>query len=322
MSSIKVTVGLVPYVGVKYLPYSLPTLLEQDYPNIEFLILDQEEGKYTATKWVETERPEWLKRADWSQGPNLMHSGGMNRLMSRMTGDIFICVSQDMLYPKDFVSKIAKFFQEHEDFDFATARLLRWDFEKLAKTNTIDSLGLKISTWHQAFEIGQGHEAKPFHKEFEEIFGASGAVLAMRRSALEKVKYNTQVFDESLHYKNDVDLAYRLQWAGCRGALLNDVIVYHDRFMSAASRKPFWVIRQSLHGDWVFILKNFSCSYHWLIHIKTYLYLIAKTVYFVIRHPSLVSIFRDLWRKRSGIADWRRKMPRNISVRAMEDKLI
>lgn len=321
MSSIKVTIGLVPFGGVKYLPYSLASLLEQDYAHIEYLVLDQEEGKYSATKWVEKERPEWLSRVTWWEGPNPMHSGGMNKLMDKMTGEIFICVSQDMLYPKDFVSKVVKFFVQHQEFDFATARLYRWDFEKLEKTDRIDSLGLKVDRKHYSYEIGQGKEALHWSKPFEEIFGASAALLVIRRSALEKVRVNGQVFDENLHYKNDVDLAYRLQWAGCRGALINDLIVYHDRLIGAKTKKPFWVIRQSLFGDWVYILKNYSWQYSFLTHCKTFVYMGAKTGFFLITHPSLFGVLKDLWKKRKTIVDWRKKIPRNVTAREMERKL-
>ena len=321
MTAIKVTVGLVPFGGVKYLPYSLASLLDQDYEHIEYLILDQEEGEYSATKWVEKHRPEWLSMATWLEGPNLMHSGGMNALINKMSGDVFIGVSQDMIYPKDFVSKVVSFLQAHGDYDFATARLYYWDFNKLEKTNRIDSLGLKIDQKHSSFEIGQGKIAESFSKTYEEIFGVSGALFAIRRKALEKIKVNDQFFDENLHYKNDVDLSYRLQWAGYRGALINNIIIHHDRFINNKAKKPFWVIRQSLFGDWVCFLKNYSWQYSFVTHCKTLIYLSSKTIFSLICHPSLFGVFGDLWKKRVLIAKWRKAIPRAITAKQMEKKL-
>lgn len=318
---IKVTVGLVPFGGVKYLAYSLKSLLEQDYANIEYLFLDQEEGKYSASKWIEAERPEWLDQIELWQGPNLWHSGGMNRLMMKMKGEIFIAVSQDMLYPRDFVSKIVEFFAKNQRFDFASARLLRWDFENLKTTEQIDSLGIKIDTFHRAFEIGQGQQSEATKKPFEEVMGASAALLALTRKCIDKVKFQGQVFDENLHYKNDVDLAYRLQWAGCRGAVLNDLVVYHDRFISGKSKKPFWVVRQSLFGDWWFIKKNFSWRYSILTHLKTWSYLLAKTGYLLVTNPKLIGVFGDLWGKRKLLGAWRRGVRREIGVAEMEGRL-
>lgn len=324
MKNFKVTIGLVPFGGVKYLPYSLKSLLEQDYPNIEYLLLDQEEGKYSASEWIKKERPDWLSKMDLQQGPNIWHSGGMNTLIRRMTGEIFISVSQDILYPPDFVSKMVEFFKENREFDFATVRSYRWDFANLKTTEIIDSLGLKIDRMHRAFEIGQGVEAKDWHfskENFVEIFGGSAAILAFRKKALEKVTVNGQVFDENLHYKNDVDLAYRLQWAGCRGVLLNNIIVHHDRFMSNNSAKPFWVKRQSLLGDWVFVWKNYSWKYSFLTHLKTWLYLSAKSTFLLITNPKLFGVIGELWKKRKLIGEWREKIVREISAREMEKRL-
>lgn len=321
MSSIKVTVGVVPFGGVKYLPYSLKSLLDQDYPNVEYLLLDQEEGKYTASRWIEKEHPEWLSKMNLWQGPNLWHGGGMNKLIASMSGEIFIVASQDMLYPPDMVSKIVKFFQDNPGFDFATCRLYRWDFEKLEKTNTIDSLGLKITTKHSAYEIGQGREAGLINTEFDEIFGGSGALLILTKEAIEKVKVDGQVFDENLHYKNDVDLAYRLQWAGCRGAILNSVIVYHDRFINSQAKKPFWVKRQSLLGDLVFIKKNFSWQYSLLTILKTWLYIWAKCTFLTITNPKLLGVYLEIWKMRASIKKWRASIDHAITPKQMEQKL-
>jgi GT2 family glycosyltransferase len=153
------------------------------------------------------------------------------------------------------------------------------------------------------------------------FFGASAALLAMRKSAIEKVQVAGQTFDENLHYKNDVDLAYRLQWVGCRGALMNNLIVHHDRFMSNKAKKPFWVKRQSLLGDWIFIWKNYSWKYSILTHLKTWLYLGAKTKFMIITNPKLITVFGDLWRKRKMIGDWRKKISRVVTAREMENKL-
>lgn len=317
----KVTVGMVPFGGVKYFQYSLKSLLEQDYPEIEYLLLDQEERKYSASKWIEQERPEWLERVDLKQGLNLWHSGGMNQLMARAKGEIFFVVSQDMLYPKDFVSKMVGFLEKHPQFDFASPRLYRWDFEKLEKTNFVDSLGIKIDQWHRAIEVGQGSEGKGVMTKFDEVMGLSGALMVVRRSAIEKVSVNGQFFDENLHYKNDVDLTYRLQWAGCRGAMVNEMTVYHDRFMSAQSKKPFWVKRQSIFGDWWFIKKNFSWRYSLLTHLKTWSYLLAKTGFLIVTNPKLIGIFGDLWKKRKVMREWRKAVKREISVAEMEKRL-
>ena len=62
------------------------------------------------------------------------------------------------------------------------------------------------------------------------ILGPSGAAAMYRLSALEKVKFNGQYFDEMMFmYKEDCDLAYRLFLAGFKSKCVSDAIIYHDR---------------------------------------------------------------------------------------------
>lgn len=323
MPKLKITIGVIPYIAAKYLPYSLKSLIEQDYENIEILLLDQEEGKWTSAKWIRENHPEWLDKVKLMEGPNLWHSGGMNKLMSMMTGDIFVVASQDMLYPKNFASKLADFFEKHSEFEFASPRLMRWDFANLKTTNTIDSLGMQVTRHHGAYEVRQGQiwlDDKISSQHYAPIFGGSGAVLALRKSAIEKVKIMGQVFDEMLHYKNDVDLAYRLQWADCAGALIDDLVVYHDRF-AGRGKRPFWVQKQSLFGDLVFIWKNFSWQYSWLTKLKVIFYVPAKICFFTLTNLKLFTALFDFKKKMPEVKKWRSEIRREITPQQMEQRL-
>lgn len=323
MPNLKITIGVTPYLAAKYLPYSLKSLIEQDYENVEILLLDQEEGKWTSAKWIIENQPEWWDKVKLMKGPNLWHSGGMNKLMSIMTGDIFVVASQDMLYPKDFAKRIADFFEKHPEFEFASPRLMRWDFANLKTTDQIDSLGLQVTRHHGAYEVRQGQtwaDNKISSQHYGPIFGGSGALLALRKSAIDTVKVNGQVLDEMLHYKNDVDLAYRLQWADCAGALIDDLVVYHDRFASRG-KKPFWVQKQSMFGDLVFIWKNFSWEYSLLTKLKVIFYLSMKICFFTLTNPKLFIAVLDFKKKLSEVKKWRAAIKRKITAKQMEQRL-
>jgi 8-oxo-dGTP pyrophosphatase MutT (NUDIX family) len=65
----------------------------------------------------------------------------------------------------------------------------------------------------------------------DSVFGVSGACFLARVSALQAVAFaDGTVFDELYGtYKEDVDLAWRLQSSGARAAVLFGVVVYHAR---------------------------------------------------------------------------------------------
>ncbi len=77
----KVTVGLILW-KTKYLEKTIPSLLAQDYENIEFVFRDQEEGVHSAYAYLEREMPWVFERARVTREPNLFHGGGHNEMIA------------------------------------------------------------------------------------------------------------------------------------------------------------------------------------------------------------------------------------------------
>ena len=97
------------------------------------------------------------------------------------------------------------------------------------KTNIIDSCGICGFLNHYFTDLGQGQKDEGQYDHVREIFGGSGALVVLSRRALESIQYNDQYYDELMHYKNDIDLAYRLQWAGIKTLFVPEAICWHDR---------------------------------------------------------------------------------------------
>ncbi len=231
----KVSIGIVLF-GEKYLEKMLPSLIQQDYKNVEFLLLDQEEKKWSASKFIKKNLPKIFNdpRIKIECGENLWHSGGHNKLILKALKNgakFYICASNDMLYPKNLVSKTIKILEKKENLKFGSAaiKLRRWNFEKNEQTEIIDSCGIGIKKSHHFFDIGCGEKDSLKFSNPREIFGGSGALVIFRKKALEDVAVDSKFFDEKLHYKNDVDLAYRLQWAGWKSLFIPEVVAFHNR---------------------------------------------------------------------------------------------
>ncbi len=70
------------------------------------------------------------------------------------------------------------------------------------------------------------------------IFGVSGAVALYRRRALDAVKNSGQVFHEALFaYKEDVELAWRLQWAGWGAFCVPHARAVHEREVRVETKR-------------------------------------------------------------------------------------
>jgi len=283
----KVTVGLVVH-RIKYLEKSIPSLLAQDYPNIEYIIRDNEEGVHSSYDFIKKNFPDLFPKIIFQKGTNNMHSGGHNSIIQKMTGEIYFCTSNDIVYPPNMVTEFVKAFEKNPDYTFATCISHRWDYENDKHTNIIDSYGIGIKKYHHYFDIGQGEEDNGQYKNIFELFGSSGSLIAFKKSALDSIKYKDEYFDELLQNKNDVDLSYRLQWAGNRCMLLTNIIVYHDRQDSRQKDKSFAVKNYSLKGDFAVLTKNFSKRYPLSIKIQTAIYKYLKLCYLFISTPGLI----------------------------------
>ncbi|MCF7836749.1 hypothetical protein K9N08_01080 [Candidatus Gracilibacteria bacterium] len=326
----KVSIGIVLF-GEKYSQEMLPSLVQQDYPNVEFLLLDQEEDKWSASKFIEEKMPAIFHdpRVKIERGRNLWHSGGHNKLIHKALdggADYYICGSNDMLYPPDLVSRTIIELEkpEHSKFGSATVKLLQWDFENKKKTKTIDSCGIGIRKSHYFYDRGQGAKDGGQFDQQREIFGASGALTILRKTALQSIETQNNFFDEKLHYKNDVDLAYRLQWLGWKSLFIPSVEVFHDRqlnresslfqFIEKRRKVARWAKESSLWGHLVVLEKNFSANFSWQVKCATRFYNFKKIIYFIFCEPYLLKQF---WKIREIKAELR-KSRKNVSVDKIE----
>ncbi len=347
----KVTIGLILYKVNPHLKDSLTSLMEQDYPNIEYLLRDQSPNG-EAHNFIHKELPDVYDRVIVEKGDNLMHSGGHNTLIRKMKGEYYFCVSNDMLYPPNLVSTVIKEMEkhEHQKYGSATCKLMVWDFPlrhhdypEIDTTNTIDSCGLGLKKNHFFYDLGQGEEDKHQYDHKRSIFGASGALAIYRKKALKDISFTHQkspiknhqyreYFDELLHYKNDIDISYRLQWAGWKCLFIPEIKVYHDRkasnlykstslitrIIKARKNKAKWIKEDSFFGQQVVLIKNYSKKFSLLIKFKTLFHQWGILLFALVFEPYLLKQLKKLKKHEKEIIAKRDGMVRNVKPRSIE----
>jgi len=326
MKTPKVTIGVILFKDTKYLAHSLPSLLNQDYENIEYIFRDQSPNGEVYS-YLEESHPEFFKKAKIVKGENLMHSGGHNEMIRHMKGEYYICASNDMLYPKDFVSSMIEEMQK-KDAKVATCKLMQWDYEKVlagdleaSKTRIIDSLGIGITKGHHFFDADQGKDERDM-THLPNIIGPSGALAVYHKDALRAIRYKNkegkmEYFDELLHYKNDVDLAYRLSWAGFP-CLMVDTKVYHDRQVGKRSHKSKWEIESSLKGQLITIKKNFDHGFSWGVKSKTLASYYLRLAHMLIFHPRSLKVYNEVIKLEKEIRRKRKAIKKNVTASEIE----
>ena len=203
----------------------------------------------------------------------------------------------------------------------------------------MDSAGLKIYRTHRVVERGRGEAAWPVGAD-EEIFGVPATAALYRRSALNEAAAKTsnglEWFDENFgSYKEDVDLAYRLQLFGWRSVYVSAARGYHYRGLRGAvdadtalfgvatwrsrRERSATANRQSYRNHLLFIFKSFAFPPFSPVWWQTVFYETMKLFILIFTEPKTLMAWTDVYKLRGALAVKRRSIlaisrgPENIA---------
>lgn len=268
---VKLAISLVTHNAEKYLPFCLNSLAGQSWQDFSLLVIDN--GSTDGTVRYLKENFSQIKLVVHPH--NIGFAKAHNQGIDWSDSDYLMLLNQDVTLKNDYLEQVIGYLERNPVVAALTGKILTWDFENNQKTEIIDSLGLKIFKNHRVADINQGQRDDGRFDEIKEIFGVSGTVPVYRRSALEKVKIN---FKESLRhgeyldedffsYKEDVDLAYRLQLAGLTAVYFPGAVAYHDRSVKGVIRSTGKAIRAS-RRERDKTVKIYSYKNHLLLLLK------------------------------------------------------
>ena len=130
-------------------------------------------------------------------------------------------------------------------------------------------------------------------------------------------------------YKEDVDLSYRLQWAGWKASLAPLAVGYHDRTVSVRGKSALSLIKnrlkktravnqQSFLNHRILLRKNFSPGFSVGTQSATRWYNFKIFLYILIFETELLSTWWKVFRMRKRIKAWQTSMPRRVSQKEIE----
>ncbi len=329
----KITVGILTNNSEKYIITCLTSLQNQDYENIEIVVLDNASIDKTCDIISENFPKIRLIKSDANDG----FSKGNNEILRVTESDFYLAANIDMVFEPDFVSQLLRSIDQKPIYASTGGKIKRWDFDhfikaegKAGKTNFIDSVGLRILKSHRFENIGEGEVDYGQYDSAGEIFGISGSAVLYRRKALEDIAFETdtgikEYFDEAMFmYKEDIDLAYRLQWAGWKSSYTPDATAYHDRTVISGggrvlsvlknrTKKSKLINRLSYLNHQILIQKNFSDDFSVSVRGATFWYNFKTFIYLIIFETELLGQWWKFFKIRKTIAQKRKSMPRRVS---------
>lgn len=317
----KISVNLVTWNGAKYILDCLKSLFAQTFEDFSLLIIDN--GSTDETLDLIKEKYPHLKIVTHKE--NQGFAKAHNQAIHWTKSDYVLVLNQDIILEPDFIGKMVSFMDSHPEVGSATGKLRRW--QDLQKTKYIDSLGLQIYKNHRIVELGGGELDEGQHDKDSEIFGISGAAPIYRRQALEDVLMDGEFYDEDFFsYKEDVDLAYRLQWQGWKAYKVPGAICYHDRSVSGPASKMTkgqvaknrrlkskFANFYSYRNHWYMLIKNVP-----KFSVRILFYELTKFLYILFVEQSTLKAAREVRANRKKFLEKRHKIMDGRKIKKAE----
>ncbi len=237
-----VSINLAVRNGEKYIKHCLRAIKDQSYPNLKVIVFDNNSNDNTRLI-AKNEFPEF-KLIENSEN---YHPGeSWNKCAELCKGEYILALCVDVILEKDFIKNAVRRMESDKSIGVLQSKTLIYDFKNQKLTDIIDTTGFEIFRSRRI--VNRGHGAKDigqFEKP-EEIFSYEGACGFFRKTALEEVKINGQVFDEDfIWYADDIDLGWRLTLFGWKNFYDSSIIAWHDRSTTHRLSKDFLDFIQS-----------------------------------------------------------------------------
>ncbi|MGZ8745589.1 MAG: glycosyltransferase family 2 protein [Mycobacterium sp.] len=252
-----VTVSLVSYNGMAWLPGCLASLDRQTLREFELLVLDNasDDG---SLDWLHTQtatRP-WMTVGVADR--NLGFAAGQNRNIYDARGEFVCLLNQDVELDASFLEQAVAAFVGQPRLAAVQGKLLRLTPDG-KRSHVIDSTGLSMFRSRRVVSRAQGQRDHDRWSVPGPVWGADGPAPVYRRAALMDVQEprtagGLEILDEDLFmYKEDVDLAWRIRRRGWSARYQPAAIAWHARTAGAGDASSlFDVIRRNRQIDpWI-----------------------------------------------------------------------
>lgn len=243
------TKGLVSVVipnwnGKKFLAACLDSLLAQDYPQVEIIIVDNG-SKDGSVEFLEQNYPQVrLEKFDYNTG----FSVAVNRGIKASRGEFVALVNNDTHIDKRWVSELVKAMAEHPEAGSCGCKMLSYHDPGIldGAGDGYRRGGLPGRIGHREKDLGQFD--KPRY-----ILGACGGAAIYRHTLFDDIGY---LDEDYFAYLEDVDLGLRAQSAGYKCWYVPSAILYHLGTGTTGSGYHPLVVRLSSQNNWNTIVKN------------------------------------------------------------------
>lgn len=237
----KVTVIIIHFNTPDYLKSCLDSLLKQTHKNMEIIFIDNNPPDHTGTEIVEKHYPQikLIKNPE-----NTGYSGAAEQGLGLAKDSKYLFITNpDIIFEPDYFEKAIAKMEKSPKLAALTGKVKKYDFKNRRETNNIDTVGLFSFPNRRIIDDGQGLPDDGRFDQEKEVFGISGACPLYRVEALESIRINGECYDkEFFMYKEDVDVAWRMQLFGWKALYYPEIVAWHGRGTGVLKRFTHWQV--------------------------------------------------------------------------------
>ena len=250
------TISIVTYNASNEIRECLQSLKRQTFQDFDITIVDNNSSDNTLDQVSLIYPDAKIIRNRENCGFGKAH----NQAISKSNSNWILVLNQDVILEDAAIEKMML-----KTTDESVASIGLKLFLDSSKTK-IDTTGLIKTIYYKVIDRGAGDMPSPDLDKSNWVWGISGACVLYRKSALDRISYGNaqdrEYFDEYFFmYKEDIDIAARLQSAGYKSWYQADAIGVHARTGSSSkkrSERPEYISTQSYKNHLYFIFKNAS----------------------------------------------------------------
>ncbi len=330
----RVSVNIVAWNSMEYIPDLMRSLEAQTFRDFAVRVIDNGSTDGVADFLREHYPQVMVIRNVKNLGFSPAHNQGIRYAIDKWAPEervhsYVLLTNPDIVMTPTFLERIVAEADAHPEAGSLGGKLLKAFGENLndealqetVNSDLLDSTGLKANRKRVFVERGAGEMDNGQYDELREVLGVSGALALYRASALEDVNTTGEYLDEDFFaYKEDVDIAWRLQERGWTSRYVPEAIAYHYRGMYGKEKMGLLeLVRNrrkkslrrsyySTRNHWCMLVKNMSVgdwllSWPWVVPMET-----ARFVYVCLFEPRNARAFAvavawmpRMWKKRAAI---------------------
>jgi len=245
----KVSIIVLNYNGMKFVDKCLESVLSSNYPDFEIVFVDNasSDGSIEYVKEKFGFNP-IIKLV--VNDKNYGFALGNNIGARHASGKYLVFLNIDTIVDSSWLKELVSIMDTDHSVGAAQCKLLLMDNPKL-----IDSAGHYIDWFGIVFVRGRMEEDEGQYEKVEEVFGATGAALIVRRNVFERL----EGFDEGffMMFEED-DLCWRTWIVGYKVLHIPKAIVFHKSGGLRSREGNYKSLFFSRRNRIASILKNYS----------------------------------------------------------------